>query len=60
MARKPQVWVRVAAAAILVVLALWGGGLNAPLLVALISLTFAALVGIDVATRLRQGGPLAA
>jgi low temperature requirement protein LtrA len=60
MARKPQVWVRVAAAAILVVLALWGGGLNAPLLVALISLTFAALVGIDVATRLRQGRPLAA
>jgi low temperature requirement protein LtrA len=60
MARKPQAWVRVAAAAILVVLALWGGGLHALLLVALISLTFAALVGIDVAARLRQSGALAA
>ena len=45
---------------ILVALALWGGGLNPALLVALISLIFAALVAIDVAARLRQRGELQA
>jgi low temperature requirement protein LtrA len=54
MARRPQVWVRVAAATILVALALWGGVLSAPLLLTLIVLVFAALVATDVHARLKR------
>ena len=53
-ARKPQVWVRVAAAAILVALALWGVVLSTPMLVILIVLTFVALVAVDVYARLKR------
>jgi low temperature requirement protein LtrA len=56
MARRPQIAVRLVGAGVMVALALLGGGLNSVLLTVLISLTFAALVAIDVATRLRQGG----
>jgi low temperature requirement protein LtrA len=54
MARKPQVRVRVAAAAILVAPALWGGVLSTPMLVILIVLTFVALVAVDVYARLKR------
>ena len=53
-ARKPQVWVRVAAAAVLALLALWGGAVSAPLLVALIALVFVALVAVDAYARLKR------
>ena len=54
MARKPQVWPRLAAAVILAVLALWGGGLGAPLLVAIIALIIIALVALDISRRLNN------
>jgi low temperature requirement protein LtrA len=53
MARKPQIWVRIAAAAFLAVLGLAGGALSAPLLVALIALTLGVLVVVDVRARLK-------
>lgn len=56
-ARKPQIWERVAAAAVLAALALWGGVLSAPLLVALIALVFVVLVVVDGYARLKR--PLA-
>ena len=54
MSRKPQVWGRVAAAVFLAALALWGGGLNAPLLLTLIVLCFVVLVAADVHARLKR------
>ena len=51
LARKPQIWVRVAGATVLAVLAFLGGGLSTPLLVASIALVFAALVAVDVYAR---------
>ena len=54
MARKPQVWPRLAAAVILAVLAVWGGGLGAPLLVSIIALIIIALVALDISKRLRN------
>jgi len=53
-ARKPQIWVRVAAAAFLALLALVGGVVSTPLLVVLLSLTFVALVAVDVYARLKR------
>jgi low temperature requirement protein LtrA len=57
MARKPQVWARIVAAALLVALAIWGGGLGTPLLVISIAIIFIILVGLDLSSRLRK--PLA-
>ena len=54
MARKPQIWTRLAAAVVLVGLALWGGGLSAPLLVAAIAITIMVLVAMDISRRLRN------
>jgi low temperature requirement protein LtrA len=53
-ARKPQIWVRVAAAAFLTLLAVVGGMVSTPLLVILLSLTFVALVAGDVYARLKR------
>ena len=54
MARKPQVWPRLAAAGILAVLAVWGGGFGAPLLVAILALIVITLVAFDISKRLRN------
>ena len=54
MARKPQIWTLLMGAVVLVALALWGGGLSAPLLVAAIAITIIVLVGLDIASRLRN------
>ena len=54
MARRPQVWVRIAGAAVLVVLGALGGGLSTPVLVALIALVMGLLVAVDVYTRTRK------
>jgi hypothetical protein len=56
LARRAQIGVRLFGVGVILALTLLGGGLNPALLVVLISLTFAAQVGIDVAGRLRQGG----
>jgi len=45
---KPQIWMRLAATVILVILALWGGGLGAPLLVTIVALLIIALVAFDL------------
>jgi hypothetical protein len=60
MARRAQIGVRLVGAGVILALTMLGGGLNPALLVVLISLTFAAQVGFDVAARLRQSGALAA
>lgn len=54
MAHKPQFWPRVTAAVVLAALALWGGGLSAPLLVASIVGLIIILVGLDISRRLRN------
>ena len=54
MARLPQVWTHLAAALVLVALALWGGGLGTPLLVAVIAMIIIVLVGLDISSRLRS------
>jgi low temperature requirement protein LtrA len=54
MARKPQVWARIVAAVLLVVLAIWGGGLGAPLLVISIAIIFIILIWLDLSSRLRK------
>jgi hypothetical protein len=51
MARKPQIWMRFIAALILAALALWGGGLGAHFLIAIIALIVFALVAFDISTR---------
>jgi low temperature requirement protein LtrA len=53
-ARKPQIWIRVAAAAFLAVLALVGGTMSTPLLVILVALTLAVLVAVDLYARVKR------
>jgi len=54
MARRPQVWSRIIAAVLLVVLAIWGGGLGTPVLVITIASIFFILIGLDVFQRVRN------
>ena len=54
MARKPQIWPRVIAAALIAALALWGGSLYAVLLVVLLALVMFVLILLDVRQRRRS------
>ena len=54
MARKPQVWPRIVAVVILAALALWGGVLGTPLLIAVVAVLIISLVGLGISRRLRN------
>lgn len=57
LARLPQVWIRIAAAAALLVLGLLGTALNVGWLVALVAAIFLVQIGLDVALRLQRPEP---
>jgi len=54
MSRRPQGRLRVVGALLLVALAIWGGGLSAPLLITIVAAILVGLVGLDVTWRLRN------
>jgi len=54
MSRRPQTLNRVLGAIVLIVLALFGGGLNAALFVVIIAVIIIILVGLDISGRLRN------
>ena len=54
MSRRPQTLNRMLGAVVLIVLALFGGGLGIPLFVAIIAVTIILLVGLDISGRLRN------
>ncbi|MFC2030526.1 low temperature requirement protein A [Chloroflexota bacterium] len=54
MSRRPQTLTRILGAIVLIVLALLGGGLGVPLMVAIVAVIIISLVGLDISWRLRN------
>jgi low temperature requirement protein LtrA len=54
LARTPQPWIRIASAAVILALGLWGGSLNVSWLVILVLAVLLVQVGLDVSKRLQR------
>jgi len=57
LARTPQPWIRIASAAVILALGLWGGSLNVGWLVILVLAVLLVQVGLAVSKRLQRPVP---